>query len=221
VIVPTSETQPKVRDAERSRELLLDAAEALFSARGYDGVSLSEIAAEAGLSRGTPNYFFGSKDQLYQSVLQRVFADRQAATAQAVGPVVAWCEKGGDAAALKRALAVGMEGYMRFLLGRPAFARFVTWEELAGGSRLREATRYNTALQDAFTQVKSVARKRALGSFRVEDAVLLFISLTFLPITQQHTFLASLGRDLTDPQVRKRHIKMAVDQMMHLFGAPS
>jgi AcrR family transcriptional regulator len=219
VIAPVSEPQPKLRDAERSREMLLDAAEVLFSARGYDGVSLSEIAAEAGLSRGTPNYFFGSKDQLYQSVLERVFADRQAATAEAVGPVVTWCEKGGNAGGLKRALAAGMEGYMRFLLDRPAFVRFVTWEELAGGGRLRAATGNNTALQDAFTQVKSVARRRGLASFQVEDAVLLFISLTFLPMAQQHTFLASLERDLSDPRVRKRHIKLAVDQMMHLFGA--
>lgn len=108
---------------------------------------------------------------------------------------------------------------MRFLLDRPAFARFVTWEELAGGGRLRAATGNNTALQDAFTQVKSVARRRGLASFQVDDAVLLFISLTFSPMTQQHTFLASLERDLSDLQVRKRHIKLAVDQMMHLFGA--
>jgi hypothetical protein len=43
--------------------------------------------------------------------------------------------------------------------------------------------------------------------------------LAFSPLTQQHTFLATLGRDLGDPAVRRRHIKMAVDQMMHLLGA--
>lgn len=209
----------KLRDAGRSREALLDAAEALFSERGYDGVSLSEIATAAGLSRGTPNYFFGSKEQLYQSVLERVFADRQAATARAISPVVAWCEGGGEASGLRRALAAGMEGYMRFLLERPAFARFVGWEELAGGRRLRGATRNSTALSDAFAKVRSVARQRGLASFQVDDAVLLFISLTFSPLTQQHTFMASLGHDLSDPRVRKRHIRLAADQMMHLFGA--
>jgi AcrR family transcriptional regulator len=218
-MTPTiSEPSPKIRDAERSRELLLDAAETLFSERGFDGVSLSDIAAAAGLSRGTPNYFFGSKEQLYQSVLQRVFADRQAATAEAIRPVVAWCERGGDHSSLKRALAAGMEGYIRFLLARPAFARFIGWEELAGGRRLKGANQGSTALSDAFGQVRSVARQRGLASFQVDDAVLLFISLTFSPLTQQHTFLATLGRDLSDPQVRKRHIKMAVDQMMHLLG---
>jgi AcrR family transcriptional regulator len=208
----------KLRDAGRSREALLDAAEALFSERGYDGVSLSEIASAAGLSRGTPNYFFGSKEQLYRSVLERVFADRQAATAEAIRPVVEWCERGGDLARLRRALAAGMEGYMRFLLGRPAFARFITWEDLAGGHRLRDADRRSTALSDAFAQVRSLAPHRGLAPFRVEDAVLLFISLTFAPVAHRHTFLASLGRDLSDPRVRRRHVAMAADQMMHLLG---
>jgi AcrR family transcriptional regulator len=208
-----------IRDAERSRETLLDAAETLFSQRGYDGVSLSEIAASAGLSRGTPNYFFGSKEQLYRSVLERVFADRQAATAEAIHPVVAWCEGDGGTAALRRALAAGMEGYMRFLLERPAFGRFITWEELAGAQRLHEAQRTSTALEDAFARVRSVARQRGLATFAVQDAVLVFISLTFLPLSHHHTFMASLGRDLTDPQTRKRHVKLAVDQMMHLLGA--
>jgi len=221
VIASTSEPQSKVRDAARSREMLLDAAEALFCDRGYDGVSLSEIAADAGLSRGTPNYFFGSKEQLYQSVLERVFADRQAATAQAIRPVVTWCDRGGDAVALRKALATGMEGYITFLLKRPAFTRFITWEELTGGKRLQEAERKSTALADAFSQVRSVARARGLASFRVEDAVLLFITLTFSPLAHRHTFLTSLGRDLTEPATRRRHIKFAVEQMMHLFGATS
>ena len=219
MIAPASEIQPKVRDAERSRELLLDAAETMFCDRGYDGVSLSEIASAAGLSRGTPNYFFGSKEQLYQSVLERVFADRQAATAQAIQPVITWCEHGGDLATLRKALAAGMEGYITFLLKRPAFTRFITWEELAGGKRLQEAGRSSTALADAFSKVRSIARQRGLASFRVDDAVLLFISLTFSPLAHRHTFLTSLGHDLTEPPTRRRHIKFAVEQMMHLFGA--
>lgn len=211
------EAPPKLRDAERSREALLDAAETLFAARGYDGVSLSEIAAAAGLSRGTPNYFFGSKDQLYTSVIERAFADRQRVTAEAVAPVLAWCERDADGAALRRAIASGMEGYMQFLLDRPGFIRFVQWEELAGGERLQATPRNSTALSDAFTRVRAVARRRGLASFRVEDAVLLFVVLTFSPLANRNTLLVSLGRDLSDPQVRRRHVKLAADHMMHLL----
>ena len=50
---------------------MLDAAERLFADRGYESTSLTEVGAAAGVSRGTPGYFFGSKEQLYRAVLER------------------------------------------------------------------------------------------------------------------------------------------------------
>src|SRR5918911_4763660 len=82
----------KVRDAERSREAILAAAERLFAERGYEATTLQEIGAAAGLSRGTPSYFFGSKEQLYMDVLRRAFAVRHQATQAAFQPVLDWCE---------------------------------------------------------------------------------------------------------------------------------
>jgi TetR/AcrR family transcriptional regulator len=72
----SAKPEKRTRDAERSREAILDAAERLFSDRGFEGVSLQEIASDAGLSRGAPSYFFGSKDSLYEAVLERVFRER-------------------------------------------------------------------------------------------------------------------------------------------------
>ena len=61
----------KERNAARSREAILDAAEELFADRGYDATSLTDVGAAAGVSRGTPGYFFGGKEQLYRAVLER------------------------------------------------------------------------------------------------------------------------------------------------------
>jgi AcrR family transcriptional regulator len=181
-------------------------------------VSLSEIGAASGLSRATPSYFFGSKEQLYTAVLERVSAERQGATARAVAPIVAWCREGGSLGDLRAALEQGMESYMRFLLSRPAFQRFITWEELAGGRRLRAARRNSTALTDAFSAVKDVAKKRGLRSFAVEDAVLLWVSLTYAPLASRNTFLVALKRDLNVGRTRRRHVRLAADQMMFLLA---
>ena len=181
-------------------------------------MSLGQIGAATGLSRATPSYFFGSKEQLYTAVLERVSADRQVATATAVEPVVAWCEAGGDLAALRTALEHGMESYMRFLLSRPAFQRFITQEELAGARRLRAARRRSTALQDAFTAVRKVAGQRGLQRFDVGDAVLLWVSLTYAPLAHSNTLMVALERDLTVARVRGRHLRFAVDQMMFLLA---
>src|SRR3954469_8032556 len=124
-----------VRDAARSRETILAAAESLFSERAFEATSLSDVGAAAGLSRGTPRYFFGTKEQLYAAVLERVFAARQEATAAAFAPVHAWCDGDADTAALRSALRRATEGYMRFLLERPSFVRLLVWEELKAGER--------------------------------------------------------------------------------------
>lgn len=61
----------RTRDADRSRSEILDAAERLFADAGYDAVTMARIGAAAGVSRGTPGYFFGAKEDLYREVVSR------------------------------------------------------------------------------------------------------------------------------------------------------
>jgi hypothetical protein len=49
----------------------------------------------------------------------------------------------------------------------------------------------------------------------VEDAVLLFVSLTFSPLTQRATFLAALQLDLDAPKARQDHIAFVTEQLLH------
>lgn len=59
------------RKVERSarRQRILDAAEAIFSARGYYEASITEIAIRAGLAAGTIYLYFRDKADLYGSVI--------------------------------------------------------------------------------------------------------------------------------------------------------
>ena len=62
------------KQAERSAETskkILDAAQKLFARKGYEGVSLREIAAEGGVNLASIVYYFDSKDGLYEAVLER------------------------------------------------------------------------------------------------------------------------------------------------------
>ena len=45
-------------------ERILDAAERLFMAHGYEGTSMRQITSEAGVNLAAVNYHFGSKDAL-------------------------------------------------------------------------------------------------------------------------------------------------------------
>ena len=210
--------RPRIRDADRSRKAILDAAETLFAERGFEAVSLQQIGDAARLSRGSPNYFFGSKQDLYLGVLERVFAEREEATKHAFEPVRAWCESARPGS-LRKPLTRAIESYMSFLLARPAFVRLIVREELRDGEGLRRAQREATAMRDALAAVRATAGKRSLRRFDVDDAVLVLVSLTFSPLSQQSTFMAALGRDLTDAAVRRRHTRLVVDQMLQLLGA--
>ncbi|WP_407442286.1 TetR/AcrR family transcriptional regulator [Rhodococcus sp. (in: high G+C Gram-positive bacteria)] len=56
-------------DAARNRDLLLRAAEELFAERGLD-VGVADIAAHAGVGKGTLFRHFASKDELIAAVVQ-------------------------------------------------------------------------------------------------------------------------------------------------------
>jgi AcrR family transcriptional regulator len=63
---------PKVRmTGKQRREQLLDVGRALFAQRGYDGASVEEIAARAGVSKPVVYEHFGGKEGLYAVVVDR------------------------------------------------------------------------------------------------------------------------------------------------------
>lgn len=54
-----------------TRERILDAAERLFMAHGYEGTSMRQITSEASVNLAAVNYHFGSKEALMQEVFRR------------------------------------------------------------------------------------------------------------------------------------------------------
>ncbi|MCR5154218.1 MAG: TetR/AcrR family transcriptional regulator [Lachnospiraceae bacterium] len=61
----------RVGNPELRRTQLLDVADRLFTEHGYYGVNLDDVAAEANVVRGTVLHYFGSKEGLYNAVLDR------------------------------------------------------------------------------------------------------------------------------------------------------
>ena len=56
---------------EQSTAAILDAAEKLFSERGFTAVSVRDIAAEAGVSHALVHRYLGSKQDVYRAMLVR------------------------------------------------------------------------------------------------------------------------------------------------------
>ena len=78
------------RKGERTAERILDAAEILFSERGFAGTTLRDVALRVGLRIPSLYNHFASKESLYSAVLER-----------GIGPVLAvlseFVEEGSEA----------------------------------------------------------------------------------------------------------------------------
>ena len=60
--------------APQRRDQLVGVGRQAFAERGFDGVSMEEIAARAGVSKPVVYEHFGSKEGLYQEVVRREMA---------------------------------------------------------------------------------------------------------------------------------------------------
>ena len=72
-------TTPKYSrlDPEQRREQILDAANTLFAERGYDEVSVEDIASSAGVTRGLVHHYFGGRKEVYIALLERIGTMRE------------------------------------------------------------------------------------------------------------------------------------------------
>ena len=145
---------------------------------------MADIGAAAGLSRGAPGYFFGSKAALYSAVLQRLFQEREQALAPAFAPL-----RAGERP-LDDSLRFAIRGYLAFLRERPTFVRVIEREALDGGRRLAETPHESRTVEQAFAALP--------GDVDVRGATIAFVSLCFFPVVHAGTFLPAVGASLED-----------------------
>ncbi len=83
--MPETVVKRRLPRAEREARML-DAAEAVFSAGGFGGASMEQIAAQSGITKALLYQYFGSKEGLYVACVERsrrVLFERLEAAAEA------------------------------------------------------------------------------------------------------------------------------------------
>ena len=105
---------PRVRDADRTRAAILDAALVEFGEHGYAGARTGAIARRAGVNAQLISYYFDGKEGLYKALTQR------------------WREAGGGAPRPELPLAEVVASYVRANLTSRSMTRLLIWEGLTG-----------------------------------------------------------------------------------------
>jgi AcrR family transcriptional regulator len=189
------------RDAERSRQAILDAAERLFAELGFEAVSMERIGRAAGLSRGAPGYFFRSKDALYRAVLQRMFESTEQLVAETRQVLAAK-----QAGALDSALEVVVSNLLDFLYERPAFMTLVEREALRRSGPMEGTRVHLSLLRTALTLIVEELGYTAAAS-DAQQLLLSLLGLCWFPLAHR-PLIRDLGGQLDADfiEARKRHV---------------
>jgi TetR/AcrR family transcriptional regulator len=174
----------RVRDAEGSRNRILDAAAEEFAAHGFAGARVEAIARRAGLNKQLISHHFGGKEGLYEAVLARRLSS-----------------PGGELTA--RGSKLG-ELFDR-AIEDPAWTRMLLWEALEGGPVVSVEARRARYRQ----VVDRVRRSQADGVLPAdEDPELLLLSMfgaALYPVLLPQVAEMVTGLRPDDPAFERRY----------------
>lgn len=170
-------------DSDAVRTSLLRIASKEFANRGFGGVRLETIAAEAGITRAMIYYYFKGREGLYAAVLKEAYRAIWQAE-QAINT---------DGLPPEEALQKLVEFRVKYYIGNPDFVALVAIEnqhEARYLKVLRSATA--TAAPSLAHTAKVLAKGQASGVFRsdldVLDLYQLIVSLCYFNVSNRHTF---------------------------------
>ena len=149
--------------SERTRALIRDVALRSFRERGYDATTVRLIAQEAGISVGTTNYHFASKNDL----VQELYLEVQLAHRDAVTPMLATTDDLVDRLALVFRTGLDeLEPYHRFA---PEFLSAAMSPRSSVNPLSEESTPSREVVVGVFREAVTGAKKTLPAEF--EDAL--------------------------------------------------
>jgi TetR/AcrR family transcriptional regulator len=191
------------RDAEHSRDVILDAAERLFADRGYDATSLQEVGAAAGVSRATPAYFFGSKEGLYRAVFDRAYKRVDATLRDTYARA--------EGAEPRAAIAAIVTAY----LDLPAqFIRLANREAMRGGTTMQDLEPRLSQLRWSLERLEAITGGR-LKRVRADFLLVSLVALAWYPTAHASTTLRTLELDIEDPAFRAEYVRFVTELLLN------
>jgi AcrR family transcriptional regulator len=202
------------RDADRTRQEILDVATREFADRGFAGGRVDEIAEQTRTTKRMIYYYYGSKEQLFVAVLERAYAEIRAAE-QTID-----VDHLDPAAAIRRLAELTFDHHE----SRPDFSRLVAIENIHRAEHIAGRADFagqNSPVIELIEQI--LERGYRDGTFRRRiDAVDLHMMISAFCVfrmANRHTFGAIFDRDPADPALRDRYRQMLGDMVVAYLGS--
>ena len=202
-VAPVSRKTRYPRNAKLTQARLQRAATRLFSERGYNGVSLNQIAARARVDKALVFHYYASKEELYAAALQDVYRRPDIIEERALEIGKTAPEK----------LSHLLEAMANFQEENPDYVRLLLWENIDQGRHIRK--RSHLLGKSFFPRFEKIVRDGiAHGELRPnlvpEHLFINFIGLCFIYHSNRDSLARELPVDPADPKVRAKGLRQAL-----------
>jgi TetR/AcrR family transcriptional regulator len=161
------------RDAERTRERILEAALVEFGEHGFAGARISAIAGRAGVNQQLISYYFDGKEGLYRTLQQR------------------WQVTSAGASRPDLPIADVVAAFLRLNVEQRSFARLLVWDGLIDtGSDGGEQEPY-------FTEMVEELRRRQQAGELADDLDPAYVLLLLFAAALAPTVIPQIARRVT------------------------
>lgn len=210
----SEETQSKHRDADATRARILAAAKKEFAKNGLGGARVDIIAERAKANKRMIYHYFGSKEDLFQAVLEEAYLDIRTAEQKLQLEHLAPRE------ALEKLVRFTWSYYLR----NPEFLNLVNSENLHRARHLKKSEAIETATRRLVSTVAALLeRGEKSGDFRPGiDPVQLNITIAaigYYYLTNRFTGSIIFERDFMNAEALDERLAFNIETIMRLVCA--
>ena len=195
---------------EAKRQVILEAAGAVFQEHGFSGASMAAVAERVGGSKATLYRYFSSKEELFLAIMLDPALDPANALTDDLSP-------GKD---VRRALERFGVSYLTFILSKESLSvrRLMIAECLRHGAGL---TLWERGPKAIWTRMACfLAEEMAAGRLREQDPWMVAMHLRGM-LEADLVTRSLLGADVDDrPANVRRHVADAVEALLRAYGPP-
>ena len=199
-------------DPEQTRRNIIEIATEEFAAMGLSGARVDAIAQRTNTTKRMLYYYFGSKEGLYEAVMEgaygKIRALEQSLNLDTMDP--------------REGLRELVEFTFDFHDKHRDFVRLVTIENIHGAKYVGQSKTFRARNASVVRTIKGlitrgVAARQFRGDVDAVDLHLFISSLCFHRVANRHTFTAAFGRDPSGARSRTRHRQLIVDAVMRFM----
>lgn len=186
-----------------NREKIMRAARSLFSERGFEGVSIREIASAASVNIAMVSYYFGGKEGLYFECISEFAKSKEVSVKKSLKPMK-------NAEDFKRNLKAVVEDKMNTFT-EDLEAHKIIMRELQSRREPEFQKKIMKQLVPVFDLIKGLfedAKKLNLlkKEMQPEHLALMLMGTMSHPCIVEHAMETHLGYNMTDPKKRELYI---------------